>query len=126
MAQPLPPRKAPVASIYDGAVRSSLTVEHSPGGEGFTFSRLEHQDCAAILDHNREVMAAGGSRTASFGKVELCIPELELRKLKRRYPDLASPDKEIRLKAWKRFIQTAEAKPWKVSQPRYSTARQSA
>ncbi len=104
--------------FYDGVVDASLKVDHD--GDGFKINRIAHQDCADILQHNREVMLRGGSRTGSFGKVELCIPVLELENLKRRNPELASQDKEIRLKAWKRFIKTTEAKPWKVSQPRYT------
>lgn len=109
------------AALYDGVVRSSLHLDHK--GEGLRIARLDHQDCADILKHNQEVMDRGGSRTGSFGKVELCIPELELRNLKRRYPDLASKDREIKVKAWKKFLGTAEAKPWKVSQPKYSTVK---
>lgn len=105
------------AAFFDGVVTRSLAVDHDG-----VINAVSHQDCRAILDHNKEVMASGGSRTTSFGKVELCIPEVELHRLKKRYPDLGSPDKEIKLKAWKRFIGTAEAKPFKVSQPKYSAA----
>ena len=112
-----PQRNQSVASLYDGVVRKSLFLDHE--GEGLSLHALTHQDCAAILDHNREVMLDGGTRSGSFGKVELCIPELVLAKIKRRYPDMESPDREIRLKAWKDFIASPESKPWKVSKPRY-------
>ncbi len=103
--------------FYDGLIRHDLSIDQDRSG--FKLHRLDTQDCAPILDHNNEVMAQGGSRTGSFGKVELCIPELELYNLKKRYPDLESKDKEIRVKAWKKYIATAEARPWKVSQNRY-------
>lgn len=112
------PRSQPDAAFYDGVVRKSLSVDHD--GEGFRLSALTHQDCTAVLDHNREVMLDGGSRTGSFGKVELRIPELVLQKLKRKYPELDSGDREIKVKAWKKFIRSSEAKPWKVSRPRYT------
>lgn len=112
-------RSQPASELFDGVVRNSLHVEHGDGDE-FRIARLAHQDCAEILDHNREIMAAGGYRSTGHGMTELCIPELELIKLKRRYPDLASQDKDIRVKAWKRFIGSTEAKPWRVGSRRYS------
>lgn len=104
-------------ALFDGVVESSLNLDHS--GDGFTVARIDKQDCSEILKHNQEMLDAGGSQSGSFGKVELCIPFLVLEKLKRKYPDLKSQDREIRLKAWKRFISTAEAKPWKVSRDKY-------
>jgi len=104
--------------FWDGLIEHGISVDHNP--DGFQISRVARQDCSAIIEHNREVMAAGGSRTASFGKVELSIPELELRNLKKRYPDLAAPDMQIRVRAWKRFIRSAESKPWRVSQRKYN------
>jgi len=104
--------------FYDGVVDHGVSVDHTP--DGFQISRLDHQDCSDVLAHNREVMANGGARTLSFGKSELLIPELELRNLKKRYPDLAAPDMQIRVRAWKRFIRSAESKPWRVSQRKYN------
>ena len=112
-----PRRLQPDAHIFDDVVNKSLNVDAD--GKGMVISSLTHQDCTDILDHNKEVMAGGGSRTASFGKVELCIPELELANIKKRFPDLIAPDMEIRVRAWKKYLALAESKPWRVSQPRY-------
>lgn len=49
-----------------------------------------------------------------WGRVELEIPTLQLDKLKRRYPDLGSPDSGIKLKAWKTFLRSAESRPYRV------------
>ena len=105
------------ADLFDGVVRKSVVVE--PESEGGRITALTHQDCSAVLDHNKEVMAQGGARSLSFGKAELCIPELVLAKLKKKYPDLAAPDMQIRVKAWKKFLASSESKPWRVSTPRY-------
>jgi len=111
-------RHAPIGpALFDGVVESSLNIDHA--GDQLLLSRLDKQDCSEILKHNQEMLDAGGSQSGSFGKVELCIPFLVLEKLKRKYPDLKSPDREIRVKAWKRFISTAEARPWKVSRDKY-------
>jgi len=104
-------------AFFDGAVNHSLSVDQDRSG--FQLFRHDVQDCAPILDHNREVVAQGGSRAMSFGKVELCIPELELYNLKQRFPDLASLDRDIRLKAWKQYLRLAESRPWRVSVPKY-------
>lgn len=108
----------PRHKFWDGFIERGVAVDHKD--DGFQISRLDKQDCRPVLDHNREMMAAGGSRTGSFGKFELCIPELELHNLKRRYPDLASPDMQTRVKAWKKYIRSVESKPWRVSQRRYN------
>lgn len=112
-----PRRLRPDAHVYDEVVNKSLNVESD--GKGLVISSLAHQDCRDILDHNKEVMAAGGARTATFGKVELCIPELELANIKKRFPDLVAPDMGIRVRAWKKYLKLAESKPWRVSQARY-------
>ena len=105
------------SKFFDGVAEQRISVDHHD--EGFKISRLAKQDCKPVLDHNKAVMAEGGSRTGSFGKFELCIPELELANIKRRFPDLTSPDMQIRVKAWKKYIRMAESKPWRVSQRRY-------
>ena len=104
-------------AFFDGVVNHSLSVDQHRGG--FQLTRHDMQDCAPILDHNRKIMAQGCSRTTSFGKVELCIPELELYNIKARFPDMASPDRDIKLKAWKKYLRMAESKPWRVSVPKY-------
>ena len=51
--------------------------------------------------------------TEGFGW-ELSIPELHFHRLIKKYPELQSPDREISLKAWKRFLGTSECDPYRV------------
>lgn len=49
-----------------------------------------------------------------WGYVALNIPIPDMRALQLRYPDLASIDREIQLKAWKKFIASPESEPYKL------------
>ena len=49
-----------------------------------------------------------------WGRPELEIPFVQMENLKRRYPELASPDHDIKLKAWKRFLADPESLPYRV------------
>jgi hypothetical protein len=49
-----------------------------------------------------------------WGYVALNIPVPDMRVLQVRYPDLASPDHEIQLRAWKKFIASPESAPYKL------------
>jgi hypothetical protein len=112
-------RSQPHSTLYDEVIRSSLHVDYTAADEGRIY-RLDRQDsCAEILKQNQELLDAGGSRTTSFGKVELCIPEIMLRKLKRKYPELDSADRETKVRAWKKFLGTSESRPFRVSRSRY-------
>ena len=51
---------------------------------------------------------------ASFGSVSLCIPELDAAIIKIRYPDLNSPDAEIRTRAWQKFARSPESEPYRT------------
>ena len=54
------------------------------------------------------------AQSFDWGRSELEIPVLQLVKLKVKYPDLASPDSGIKLKAWKLFLRSAESLPYRV------------
>ena len=111
------PHLKPHVKIFDEVVDQSLHIEAD--GKGMMIHSVTHQDVAPILEHNKQVMAEGGSRSLSFGKSELVIPEVILTKLKKKYPELKAPDMEIRVKAWKRFLASSESRPWRVSTRRY-------
>lgn len=106
-------------TFFDGVVNQSVAVDHGDGGDGFKLHALTHQDCSEIMEHNKQAMATGGSKTLSFGKAELCIPELVLSNLKKQYPELEAPDMQIRVKAWKKYLRSADSKPWRVSVKKY-------
>jgi hypothetical protein len=50
-----------------------------------------------------------------WGEMMLTIPAHDHAALVRANPDLAAPDGEIRLKAWKRFANSRESLPYRVS-----------
>lgn len=114
------PRTAAVTGLFDGAVRSTLHIDQD--SSGLRIARLDHSNCADVLKYAQETRDGGGTRDTELGRGELVIDALELAKLKRKYPDLAAPDREIRHRAWQRFIGSAEARPWRTSKPRYFTA----
>ena len=78
-----------------------------------------HGSDAAVLKENQEVLDRGGARSLSFGQMALQIPMSHRVALGRKYPDLDSPDQTIQLKAWQKFIKSAESKPYRVSAPKY-------
>lgn len=55
----------------------------------------------------------GSVRDLSFGRPVLTIPDLDLHRLFRIYPDLACPDAEIKTKAWLKFMRSSESKPYR-------------
>lgn len=48
-----------------------------------------------------------------FGAVLLSIPELDYYVLLQRFPDLAAPDAEIKLRAWKKFAKDPASLPYR-------------
>jgi hypothetical protein len=56
-----------------------------------------------------------GLRDIEFGHVALNIPPLDFEVLKRRYPDLVSPDAGVRTAKWKWFLRQPESEQYKIS-----------
>ena len=56
------------------------------------------------------------AKSFDWGRAELEIPHVQLLNLQRKYPDLASPDQGIKLKAWKQFLRNPESLPYRVRQ----------
>jgi hypothetical protein len=68
-----------------------------------------------ILDANRELRKAPGAlRPLSWAGLELSIPELHYYRLVKKYPELASRDGETKTRAWRRFLASSEADPYRV------------
>lgn len=69
-----------------------------------------------ILTLNQELRKLDrvGGVPEDWGYVALNIPVPDMRVLQVRYPDLASLDHEIQLKAWKKFIASPESAPYKL------------
>ena len=70
---------------------------------------------AAILERNQQLrINPGAQQDLSFGRQVLAIPVLDDYLLKKKYPDLNSPDKQIREIALARFMASSESAPYKV------------
>lgn len=54
-----------------------------------------------------------------MGRVVLSIPELDFYVLKHRFPDLASPDNEIRTRAYKKFLASPLSEPYRINRRGY-------
>lgn len=70
----------------------------------------------AILDANRSILNDRRARklAGDWAAPHLRIPELDLELLKQRNPDLASPDGQIRRRAWVQFYNSPESAPYRV------------
>lgn len=55
---------------------------------------------------------------------ELCIPELHFHRLIKRLPDLQSPDREICLRAWKKFLGSSDSDIYRVRHRRRARVSQ--
>lgn len=71
---------------------------------------------AQVLEQNRRLRENGGASTSvlDWGYVALVIPPAHMRVLRMRYPDLASPDPEVRKAFILRFMRMPESEPYKV------------
>lgn len=71
-------------------------------------------DRARVLSENKILRESGGAPMQDFGAVELRIPELDYYIIRERFPDLKSPDAEIRTRAWKKFLADPRSEIYKV------------
>lgn len=86
----------------------SFTLEHLPNRGG-------DQDRPRILALNQAKRAGERVNTVPFGRVVMNIPIPDMQVINLRYPDTASPDAEIRRRAWDRFLASPESEPYRVS-----------
>jgi len=82
--------------------------------DGTLSSRLHQPSRQAILEHNARSRIEHPRRELTFGRMVLNIPLLDRERLRHTHPDLDHPDAETRNRAWRLFIQSAEALPFKV------------
>ncbi len=95
---------------FDTSLRATWKVE-----QGHLVRRLTQPDRDAIMDANAELRKNEGAlRPLSFAGLALRIPDLDLMRLWKKYPDLKAPDAATRRAAWLRFIGSAEADPYRV------------
>ena len=68
----------------------------------------------ARLEANKRMQNERPTRDLSWGRWALSIPQLDHYYLCKKYPDLASPDKQIRERALAKFMASPESAPYKV------------
>jgi len=74
-------------------------------------------DRRKVLRDNRAMRdgIAPAPRSLDFGRVEMRIPELDYYVLLERFPDLQSPDAEIKRKAWQQLARSELGEVYRVS-----------
>ena len=98
------------ARSLDGAILSQWKVE-----QGHLVRKQTQPTEDLLLDSNAELRKNPGAlRPLSFMGLELRIPELHYLRLVKKYPDLNSPDGLTRRNAWRKFMASAEADPYRV------------
>lgn len=99
-------------------------LRHDYKVSGGVLIRTETQpDENRILQANQEVRRNPDAlRNLSFAGLELRIPEIAYYALRKKYPELNSPDAEIRTKAWRRFLATSEADEYRMRPKRRARA----
>lgn len=69
----------------------------------------------SILEANVELRKSPDAlRELSYGKWMLSIPELHYHRIVQKHPDLAALHMHTRHQAWKKFINSSEAAPYRV------------
>lgn len=103
-----------MAKLMATAVEGSQLVRWWAEGGSVVVTR-EDLDRGEILRLNQELRQRK-QRTDGM-KMALSIPPDDLVVIKRLYPDLASPDAEIRHKGWKAFMASSFSEPYRVYEP---------
>ena len=100
----------PPPPTSDGVLFADFKIE---GGELVRRIRQPSED--RILDRNRELRKNPGAlRELTFAGLELNIPVLHYERLTAKYPDLHSLSAETRTRAWRKFMGSSEADPYRV------------
>ena len=75
--------------------------------------RRERAETSASLRNIQD--RRGILKPREWGEMMVTIPRADYDALIRANPDLAAPDGEIRLKAWRKFVGSPESRPYLVS-----------
>jgi hypothetical protein len=67
-----------------------------------------------LLDGVQTIRDNRLTRPMQWGVAELEIPVGMLHFLKKKYPELGSPDAQIKTRAWKRFLASPQSKPFRT------------
>jgi hypothetical protein len=91
-----------------------LLVETSVSPDGILTTRTTAPQSRAILEQNKLLRNEGLVKNKDELHFELSIPEFDYHMLCRKYPDLACGDPDTEDMAWRKFLRSSEAKPYKV------------
>lgn len=95
---------------HDGTAGSELIVEN-----GVAYLRRFQAGRKAHLEFLNELRKNPGALDhLSFAGWELSIPEVDLKMWKELIPELDSLDRETRMRAWKWFMKSEHADPYRV------------
>ena len=83
--------------------------------QGHLVRRIRQPREDAILDANAELRKNPDAlRPLSFMGWALCIPELHWLRLQKTHPELFAPDAATQQSAWRLFLASSEADPYRV------------
>lgn len=100
--------------------KASNLVHEAVTGELLRTNDRPNHERAALLESLARARADTNTRPATggdpdpIGYMALAIPPLDYAVITRRFPDLVSKDKEISLKAWKKFCRSPESLPYRT------------
>lgn len=98
-------REGPLVNKYTLTPAGRLTVQK------IDTSARQTLGINAELQKNPDTL-----RKLKWGTQALQIPPGHLHILKQKYPELTCWDKDIRTKAWKKFMASSESKPYRVKE----------
>lgn len=101
----------PDVSLEGGLYRDRFTLE-----DGKLWRVREQTNRAAILQQNAAARA-GALRTLDGMRWAMTIPQDDYDELAARNPDLVSPDREIKRRAWLAFMRSSDSIPYRVVSP---------
>ena len=71
-----------------------------------------------VLEDNQRRRLSCVVPKSSWCEHALSIPEGDMQRLYSRYPELRCWDKDVRTRAWKRFLASSESRPYRVTDRR--------
>ena len=90
------------------------TAVHMEGDDAILQVETSDPGAAGALATNQKLRQEGVVGKRPDMHWTLSLPEFEYYMLIKKYPDLNSPDHEIKTRAWKTYLRSAESKPYRV------------
>ena len=100
----------PKGAFWQGDAVSRLSVE-----QGHVVRKQYQPTRNAILQQNQDLQREPEAlRDLDWSQWALSIPELDYKRLIKKYPELNSPDSGLSHRAWQRFLASSESDPYRV------------